>query len=116
MGHASGIPLELGYASGASPESDYTAGVPLERSLTTGLEYHWSICQTCATTKHRACPEVVELDEKANKARASLDEMLSMLTVGEADLENAALELSSQLQQIDKTALEGIEEVLTMHA
>nr|KAG5700558.1 hypothetical protein BaRGS_015354 [Batillaria attramentaria] len=61
-----------------------------------------AICQLCATSKHRACPEVTELEEKMQEARAVLAELAAILKVGESKLEGAISELDQYLVDMEK--------------
>nr|KAG5700568.1 hypothetical protein BaRGS_015364 [Batillaria attramentaria] len=61
-----------------------------------------AICHLCATSKHRACPEVTELEEKMQEARAVLAELAAILKVGESKLEGAISELDQYLVDMEK--------------
>nr|KAG5700566.1 hypothetical protein BaRGS_015362 [Batillaria attramentaria] len=61
------------------------------------------ICQLCATSKHRACPEVTELEENMQEARAVLAELAATLKAGESKLEGAISELDQYLVDMEKT-------------
>nr|KAG5700571.1 hypothetical protein BaRGS_015367 [Batillaria attramentaria] len=60
------------------------------------------ICQLCATSKHRACPEVTELEEKMQEARAVLAELAATLKAGESKLEGAISKLDQYLVDMEK--------------
>nr|KAG5700569.1 hypothetical protein BaRGS_015365 [Batillaria attramentaria] len=60
------------------------------------------ICQLCATSKHRACPEVTELEEKMQEERAVLAELAATLKAGESKLEGAISELDQYLVDMEK--------------
>nr|KAG5700567.1 hypothetical protein BaRGS_015363 [Batillaria attramentaria] len=60
------------------------------------------ICQLCATSKHRACPEVTELEEKMQEERAVLAELAATLKAGESKLEGAISELDQYLLDMEK--------------
>nr|KAG5707040.1 hypothetical protein BaRGS_019645 [Batillaria attramentaria] len=62
-----------------------------------------AICHLCATSKHRACPEVTELEEKMQEARAVLAELAATLKAGESKLEGAISELDQYLVDVEKT-------------
>nr|KAG5708096.1 hypothetical protein BaRGS_002832 [Batillaria attramentaria] len=62
-----------------------------------------AICHLCATSKHRACPEVMELEEKMQEVRAVLAELAATLKVGESKLEGAISELDMYLVDMEKT-------------
>nr|KAG5689069.1 hypothetical protein BaRGS_010603 [Batillaria attramentaria] len=61
-----------------------------------------AICHLCATTKHRACPEVTELDDKMEEARKVLAELAATLKAGESRLEREINELDRCLQDMEK--------------
>nr|KAG5689126.1 hypothetical protein BaRGS_013887 [Batillaria attramentaria] len=61
-----------------------------------------AICHLCATSKHRACPEVTELEEKMQEARAVLAELAATLKAGESKLEGAISELDQYLVDMEK--------------
>nr|KAG5689125.1 hypothetical protein BaRGS_013886 [Batillaria attramentaria] len=61
-----------------------------------------AICHLCATSKHRACPEVTELEEKVQEARAVLAELAATLKAGESKLEGAISELDQYLVDMEK--------------
>nr|KAG5700570.1 hypothetical protein BaRGS_015366 [Batillaria attramentaria] len=60
------------------------------------------ICQLCATSKHRACPEVTELEEKMQEAHAVLAELAATLKAGESKLEGAISRLDQYLVDMEK--------------
>ena len=57
-----------------------------------------SICLLCASSKHRNCPEVEDLEEKAEEARAKLSELAATLSAKETELERAISQLDQHLQ------------------
>nr|KAG5686845.1 hypothetical protein BaRGS_029890 [Batillaria attramentaria] len=59
------------------------------------------ICHICATSKHRACPEVTELADKLAEARKVLGELVEMLSEGESKLEHAISQLDQHLIDVD---------------
>nr|KAG5697118.1 hypothetical protein BaRGS_015253 [Batillaria attramentaria] len=61
------------------------------------------ICHLCAASKHRACPEVTELEEKVAEARKVLSDLAATLSAGESELERAMNELDQHLIQTEKT-------------
>nr|KAG5689134.1 hypothetical protein BaRGS_013895 [Batillaria attramentaria] len=61
-----------------------------------------AICHLCATSKHRTCPEVTELEEKMQEARAVLAELAATLKAGESKLEGAISELDQYLVDMEK--------------
>nr|KAG5697120.1 hypothetical protein BaRGS_015255 [Batillaria attramentaria] len=61
------------------------------------------ICHLCAASKHRACPEVTELEEKVAEAREVLSDLAATLSARESELERAMTKLDQQLIQTEKT-------------
>ena len=61
-----------------------------------------SICLLCATTIHRQCPEVTNLETRLEQARADLAELAATLSAGETELERAISRLDQHLQDLDK--------------
>ena len=61
-----------------------------------------SISLLCASSKHRNCPEVTDLEEKAEEARAKLAELAATLSAGETELERAISRLDQHLQDTEK--------------
>ena len=61
-----------------------------------------SICHVCAWSRHRSCPEVKDLEEKVEEARAVLAELEAMLSAGETELGTAISQLDQQLRETEK--------------
>ena len=61
-----------------------------------------SICLLCASSKHRNCPEVKDLEEKAEEARAKLAELAATLSAKETELDRAISQLDQHLQDSEK--------------
>ena len=70
-----------------------------------------SICLLCATTIHRQCPEVTNLETRMEQARAELAELAAMLSAGETELERAISRLDQQLQDLDKRTQAAVAEI-----
>ena len=70
-----------------------------------------SICQVCATSRHRSCPEVKDLEEKVEEARAVLAELAAMLSAGETELGTAISQLDQQLRETEKRTRAAIAEM-----
>ena len=70
-----------------------------------------SICQLCATSRHRSCPEVKDLEEKVEEARAVLAELAAMLSAGETELGTAISQLDQQLRETEKRTRAAIAEM-----
>nr|KAG5712422.1 hypothetical protein BaRGS_011396 [Batillaria attramentaria] len=70
-----------------------------------------SICQLCSAAKHRACPEVTELEEKVKEAQAVLSELAAMLSAGESELERAMSELDQHLIQTEKNTQSALADI-----
>ena len=61
-----------------------------------------SICLLCASSKHRNCPEVKDLEEKEEEARAKLAELAATLSAKGTELERAISRLDQHLQDTEK--------------
>nr|KAG5712424.1 hypothetical protein BaRGS_011398 [Batillaria attramentaria] len=70
-----------------------------------------STVHMCATAKHRACPEVTELEEKVKEAQAVLSELAAMLSAGESELERAMSELDQHLIQTEKNTQSALADI-----
>ena len=70
-----------------------------------------SICLLCATTTHRQCPEVTNLETRMEQARTELAELVAMLSAGETELERAISQLDQQLQDLDKRTQTAVAEI-----
>ena len=70
-----------------------------------------SICHVCATSRHRSCPEVKDLEEKVKEARAVLAELATMLSAGETELGTAISQLDQQLRETEKRTRAAIAEM-----
>ena len=70
-----------------------------------------SICLLCATTSHRQCPEVTNLETRMEQARAELAKLVAMLSAGETELERAISQLDQQLQDLDKRTQAAVAEI-----
>ena len=70
-----------------------------------------SICQVCATSQHRSCPEVKDLEEKVEEARAVLAELAAMLSAGETELGTAISQLDQHLRETEKRTRAAIAEM-----
>ena len=70
-----------------------------------------SICNVCATSRHRSCPEVKDLEEKVEEARAVLAELAAMLSAGETELGTAISQLDQQLRETEKRTRAAIAEM-----
>ena len=70
-----------------------------------------SICHVCATSRHRSCPEVKDLEEKVEEARAVLAELAVRLNARETELDSAISQLDQQLQETEKRTRAAIAEI-----
>ena len=70
-----------------------------------------SICWLCATTTHRQCPEVTNLETRMEEARTMMAKLAATLSAGETELEEAISQLDQQLQDIDKRTQAAIAEI-----
>ncbi|XP_070200616.1 E3 ubiquitin-protein ligase TRIM56-like isoform X2 [Littorina saxatilis] len=60
-----------------------------------------SVCLLCASSKHRGCPQLKDLQEKTEEARALLAEMAARLSAGEAEIDRAISELERHLHDTE---------------
>ena len=70
-----------------------------------------SICLLCASSKHRNCPEVKDLEEKAEEARAKLAELAATLSAKGTELERAISQLDQHLQDTETRTRNAIAEI-----
>ena len=70
-----------------------------------------SICHVCATSRHRSCPEVKDLEEKVEEARAVLAKLAAMLSAGETELGTAISQLDQHLRETEKRTRAAIAEM-----
>ena len=70
-----------------------------------------SICHVCASSRHRSCPEVKDLEEKVEEARAVLAELAAMLSAGETELGTAISQLDQHLRETEKRTRAAIAEM-----
>ncbi|KAK7091656.1 E3 ubiquitin-protein ligase TRIM71-like [Littorina saxatilis] len=70
-----------------------------------------SICQLCAMSRHRSCPEVTGLDEKMVEARTVLAELVTTLTAGEKNLDCRIRQLDEHIKQTEEQAQVAISEI-----
>ena len=73
--------------------------------------YGVSICHVCAWSRHRSCPEVKDLEEKVEEARAVLAELAAMLSAGETELGTAISQLDQHLRETEKRTRAAIAEM-----
>ncbi|KAL8624004.1 hypothetical protein ACOMHN_040630 [Nucella lapillus] len=73
-----------------------------------------SICLLCATSKHRSCPEVKDLEEKMEESYALLKQLTTTLVEGEVEFDKALKELDQHLIDIGKKAEAAIAEIEQM--
>ena len=70
-----------------------------------------SICHVCATSRHRSCPEVKDLEEKVEEARAVLAELAVRLSARETELDSAISQLDQHLQETEERTRAAIAEI-----
>ena len=61
-----------------------------------------SICLLCASSQHRNCPEVTDLEEKAQEARAKLAELAATLSAKQTEVERAMRQLDEEFQETEE--------------
>ncbi|XP_070205375.1 uncharacterized protein [Littorina saxatilis] len=70
-----------------------------------------AICHLCASAKHRACPDLTELAEAADKSREELSQMVTSLLTEEQQLEEAVAALERHLEATEKVVQEAVAEI-----
>ncbi|XP_070205385.1 E3 ubiquitin-protein ligase TRIM45-like [Littorina saxatilis] len=70
-----------------------------------------AICHLCANAKHRACPDLTELAETADKSREELCQMVTSLLTEEQQLEEAVAALERHLEATEKVVQEAVAEI-----
>ena len=60
-----------------------------------------AICHLCASSEHRACPEVTLFDKRVEELRGELSSMSDQLKAAEESLEHAINELDRQLEEAE---------------
>ena len=70
-----------------------------------------SICLLCATTDHRQCPEVTNLETRMDQARAELAKLMAILSAGETELERAISQLDKHFQDLYKRTQAALAEI-----
>ena len=94
-------------ANSPSTCADHSEEMPRLYCCTHGA----SICLLCASSKHRNCPEVMDLEEKAEEARAKLAELTASLSAGETELERSISQLDQHLQDTEERTQAAIVEM-----
>ncbi|XP_070174151.1 myosin heavy chain, embryonic smooth muscle isoform-like [Littorina saxatilis] len=61
-----------------------------------------SVCLRCATTVHRQCPDVKDLEERVGEARDTLHDLTAILTARETEVGQKISHLDKQLTDIDQ--------------
>ena len=61
-----------------------------------------SICLLCASSQHRNCPEVTDLEEKVQEARAKLAELVATLSAKQTEVERAMRQLDEEFQETEE--------------
>ena len=70
-----------------------------------------SICLLCASSRHRNCPEVKDLEEKEEEARAKLAELSATMSAKGTELDRAISQLDQHLQDTEKQMQTTIAEI-----
>ncbi|XP_070175060.1 tripartite motif-containing protein 3-like [Littorina saxatilis] len=70
-----------------------------------------SVCLRCATTVHRQCPDVKDLEERVREARDTLHELTVILTARETEVGRDITRLDQQLTDIDQQKQAAIDEL-----
>ncbi|XP_070174152.1 E3 ubiquitin/ISG15 ligase TRIM25-like [Littorina saxatilis] len=70
-----------------------------------------SVCLRCATTVHRQCPDVKDLEERVGEVRVTLQELTAILTARETNVRRDITRLDQQLTDIDQQKQAAIAEL-----
>ncbi|KAK7089862.1 hypothetical protein V1264_024202 [Littorina saxatilis] len=73
-----------------------------------------TICQLCATSRHRGCSEVRDLEEKVGEARALLAQLADTLRAGERELDRSIQQLDDHLKEVEKQSAAAIAHIDAM--
>ncbi|XP_025113638.1 probable E3 ubiquitin-protein ligase MID2 isoform X2 [Pomacea canaliculata] len=66
------------------------------------LDHHLVICKVCKCTKHKEC-FIKDFDDEIESAESSLNDLMKILVQSERKLEQAIGQLSSCLQEVDRS-------------
>ena len=88
-----------------------TCAVHADESCKLFCTTHGVSINVCATSRHRSCPEVKDLEEKVEEARAVLAELAAMLSAGETELGTAISQLDQHLRETEKRTRAAIAEM-----
>ncbi|XP_076471262.1 uncharacterized protein LOC143301098 [Babylonia areolata] len=69
------------------------------------------VCWLCASTKHRACSDLIELHDKAEEAGKSLEALVDKLDLGEAEIDRVLASLDQHWEKTDAYAATAISEI-----
>ncbi|KAK7094732.1 E3 ubiquitin-protein ligase Midline-1-like isoform X2 [Littorina saxatilis] len=73
-----------------------------------------TICHVCATSRHRGCSEVRDLEEKVGEARALLAQLADTLRAGERELDHSIQQLDNHLKEVEKQSAAAIAHIDAM--
>jgi len=72
-----------------------------------------AMCHVCAASRHRSCPDVKDVQHKAEECRATLQQLADTLTAKEAALSRALDQLDQHQLEMDKKAQAALFEMKT---
>ncbi|XP_070205283.1 E3 ubiquitin-protein ligase Midline-1-like isoform X5 [Littorina saxatilis] len=70
-----------------------------------------AICHLCASSEHRACPEVTLFEKRLNELQQELSAMSEMLKAAEGNLDKAISQLDQQLEEAERNANKSLAEI-----
>ncbi|XP_070206417.1 E3 ubiquitin/ISG15 ligase TRIM25-like [Littorina saxatilis] len=70
-----------------------------------------AICHLCASSEHRACPEVTLFEKRLNELQQELSAMSKMLKAAEDNLDKAISQLDQQLEEAERNANKSLAEI-----
>ncbi|XP_070176396.1 E3 ubiquitin-protein ligase TRIM56-like [Littorina saxatilis] len=73
-----------------------------------------TICHVCATSRHRGCSEVRDLEEVVGEAHALLAQLADTLRAGERELDRSIQQLDDHLKEVEKQSAAAIAHIDAM--
>ncbi|KAK7088338.1 hypothetical protein V1264_022266 [Littorina saxatilis] len=70
-----------------------------------------AICHLCASSEHRACPEVTLFEKRLNELQQELSAMSEMLKAAEDNMDKAISQLDQQLEEAERLTKKSLAEI-----
>ncbi|KAK7088350.1 E3 ubiquitin-protein ligase Midline-1-like isoform X2 [Littorina saxatilis] len=70
-----------------------------------------AICNLCASSEHRACPEVTLFEKRLDELQQELSAMSEMLKAAEYNLDRSISQLDQQLEEVERNANKSLAEI-----